>query len=36
MILDLITSFELIKNKKELFCPQVPRPGDFLFGLLYA
>jgi hypothetical protein len=31
MILDLNTNFGLIKNKRESFCPQVPKPGDFLF-----
>ncbi len=31
MILELNITFGLVENRKELLCPQVPKPGDFLF-----
>ena len=31
MILDLNITFGLAENRKELLCPQVPKPEDFLF-----
>ena len=31
MILELNITFELTENRKESLCPQVPKPGDFLF-----
>jgi hypothetical protein len=31
MILELNITFGLVENRKESLCPQVPKPGDFLF-----